>query len=82
MAGGLIDFEISQFPGEVREMANSNERDLASCAGHDFRALNQFNYNSHFACTRCQGVVDYLTALGFGAQMTAPYYERTAQAAA
>jgi|GEM_PF-3722749 len=82
MAGGLINFEISQFPGEVREMANGNERDLASCAGHDFRALNQFIYNSHFACTRCQGVVDYLTALRFGAQMTAPYYERIAQAAA
>jgi hypothetical protein len=65
---------VEQLGSAPDALANKNERDLAGCAGHDFFALNRYNYNSHYCCANCGGVVTYLSALALGAPMSEPYH--------
>jgi hypothetical protein len=65
----MVTFELSEVRAGLGGLVRSNEADLAGCAGHDFRALNTRLYNANFVCRACGGVVDYLTALRFGARM-------------
>jgi hypothetical protein len=72
----MVSFELSEVRAGIGGLVRSNEADLAACGGHDFKALNTHLYNANFVCRVCGGVVDYLTALHFGARMNRDYYAR------